>query len=122
MSDPASAIQLSVSHWVNLVASNLLKYCHYHQDISGDDMELCFLRDSHQREIGFVVLLNGKSIFGVECKSGEKAISKYISYFSKRSSIPCFYQVHLGNQAYEVPDLRAKVMPFTRFAIEVLNV
>jgi predicted AAA+ superfamily ATPase len=110
------------SRFENLVASNLLKYCHYHQDHSGDDMELCFLRDNHQREIDFVVLRNGKPIFSVECKSNQKAISKHIAYFSKRSSIPCFYQVHLGDHAYEVPDLRAKVMPFTRFAAEILKI
>ena len=106
----------------NLVASNLLKYCHYHEDTSGDEMELCFLRDNNQREVDFVVLRDGKPVFAVECKSGEKGISKHLVYFSKRTNIPIFYQVHMGREDYEIRDIRARVMPFIRFASEVLRV
>jgi len=109
------------SRFENLVASNLLKYCHYHEDTLGDDMELCFLRDSCKREVDFVVLRDGKPLFAVECKTGAKAISKHLAYFSKRTEIPCFYQVHLGSDDYEVTELRLRVMPFTRFATEVLS-
>jgi hypothetical protein len=58
----------------------------------------------------------------VECKVGEKAISKHVSCFSKRTEIPIFYQVHMGNEEYEVTDLRTRVIPFTKFASEVLKV
>lgn len=110
------------SRFENLVASNLLKYCHFHEDTQGDDMELCFLRDSHKREIDFVVLREGRPIFAVECKTGARGVSKYIAYYSRRTEIPCFYQVHLDHDDYELADLRARVMPFTRFAAEVLQV
>ena len=103
------------------MASNLLKYCHYHEDTLGDDMELCFLRDNYKHEVDFVVLRDGKPLFAVECKTGAKSVSKHLAYFSKRTEIPCFYQVHLGNDDYEVAELRARVMPFTRFAAEVLS-
>lgn len=109
------------SRFENLVASNLLKYCHFHEDTLGDDMELCFLRDNQKREVDFVVLRDGKPAFAVECKTGAKAISKHLAYFSKRTEIPRFYQVHLGSDDYEVADLRVRVMPFTRFATEVLK-
>ncbi len=112
----------SGSRFENLVASNLLKYCHVLEDTMGDDMELCFLRDNLKREIDFVVLRKGKPIFAVECKEGGKTLSKHISYFSKRTEIPRFFQVHMGEDDYEVADLRVRVMPFTRFAAEVLKV
>ena len=110
------------SRFENLVASNLLKYCHYHEDTLGDDMELCFLRDNCKREVDFVVLRDGKPLFAVECKTGAKAISKHLAYFSKRTEIPCFYQVHSGSEDYEVNELRTRVMPFTLFAAEVLKI
>ncbi|WP_456387719.1 ATP-binding protein [Desulfolithobacter sp.] len=106
----------------NLVASNLLKYCHFHEDTQGDAMELCFLRDINKREVDFVVLRDGAPVFAVECKSGAKSVSKHLVYFSKRTDIPCFYQVHAGSDDYEVGDLRTRVLPFTRFAEEILQV
>jgi predicted AAA+ superfamily ATPase len=49
--DPGSRLE-------NLVASHLLKYCHYIQDSEGHTMELRYLRDTDGREIDFVVLKN----------------------------------------------------------------
>ena len=79
-------------------------------------MELNFIRDSVGREIDFVVVQNGKPLFGVECKSGETRLSKHISYFSERSPVPVFYQVHMGTKDYEVADAKARVLPLTTFA------
>lgn len=106
----------SSARFENLVASNLLKYCHCHEDREGDRMELNFIRDSAGREIDFVVVKNGKPLFGVECKSGETGLSKHISYFAQRTGIPAFYQVHMGGKDYEIADFRARVLPFTTFA------
>ena len=100
----------------NLVASNLLKYCHLQEDQEGETMELKFIRDSVGREIDFVVVRNGKPLFGVECKTGEGGLSKHISYFAQRSPIPSFYQVHMAEKDYEIADARARVLPLTTFA------
>ncbi len=85
-------------------------------------MELCFLRDNHKREVDFVVLRDGSPLFAVECRTGAQGISKHIAYFSKRTEIPHFYQVHMGSDDYEIFDLRTRVLPMTRFAAEVLQV
>ena len=100
----------------NLVASHLLKYCHFQQDTEGDDMSLRFLRDTSGREIDFVVLKNGKPEFAVECKSGERKLSKNIGYFSERTPIPRFYQVHLDTESTDSEwlDGKARIMSFTR--------
>lgn len=105
----------------NLVASNLLKYCHFIEDTQGDDMMLCYLRDKSKREVDFVVLKNGRPVFAVESKTGDKDESKHIAYFAARTPIPVFYQVHLGERDYEVSNTRTRVMPFTTFATEILN-
>jgi len=108
-----SSIEEPGPRFENLVASQLLKYCHWVEDTQGYDMDLRFLRDTDRREVDFVVLRNRKPIFGVECKSGEKAISGAIRYFAERTSIPRFYQVHLGEREYAAG--KVTVLPFRRF-------
>lgn len=102
----------------NMVASHLLKFCHYQEDAEGHKMELRFLRDTDKREVDFVVLKNKKPLFGVECKSGEKSASPHLFYFRDRTSIPHFYQVHLGSAHRQVDD-RISIMPFSDFCREV---
>jgi predicted AAA+ superfamily ATPase len=102
----------------NLVASHLLKYCHFMEDSQGHRMELRFIRDHDRREVDFVVLKDRKPLFAVECKTGEKAISPHIRYMKQRTSIPVFYQVHLGKSDY-APEKGIRVLPFLRFCSEV---
>lgn len=101
--------------WENFVGSQLLKFCHFQQDTEGDRMELRFVRDIDKREIDFVVLKDKQPIFAVECKSGEKAASPHLKYFSDRTDIPQFYQVHSGKKSFSVSDA-IHVLPFTEFA------
>lgn len=102
----------------NLVASHLLKYCHFIEDTEGYKMELRFIRDTDGREIDFVVLQDKKPLFAVECKTGEKQLSKAISYFAARTKIPEFYQVHLGNKDYGSATKGGRVLPFEKFVSE----
>ena len=96
------------------MASHLLKYCHFHEDSAGEKMELRFLRDTTGREIDFVVLKNNKPIFAVECKTGENKISPHLKYFSERTDIPKFYQVHLGQKSYALNN-KILMLPFSDF-------
>ena len=96
----------------NMVASQLLKYCHYIEDAQGHAMELRYLRDTDKREIDFVVLKDRKPIFAVECKSGEKAIGAALHYFAERTPIPRFYQTHLGEKQFETGKIT--VLPFIK--------
>jgi uncharacterized protein len=100
--------------WENLVASHLLKFCHFEQDVKGHRMELRFLRDTTGREVDFVVVKDKQPLFALECKSGEKAAATSLSYFAARTSIPVFYQVHPGTREYSVSD-RIHVLPFAKF-------
>lgn len=101
----------------NLVASHLLKYCHFLEDTEGFRMELRFIRDTDRREVDFVVLRDRKPLFAVECKSGEKSPSRTIGYFRERTDIPKFYQVHPGNRDYVSNGTR--VLPFATFCREL---
>ena len=108
------------SRFENFIGSQLLKYCHFREDVFGFKMELQYLRDTDKREIDFVVTEDDKIKFAVECKLGEKQISKHLSYFSERVGIPKFYQTHLGNEDFEKVEIRTRVMPALRF-LEMLE-
>ena len=107
----------------NMVASNLLKYCHYHEDISGDIMELRFIRDKDKREIDFVVLKNNRPLFAVECKKHHRNLSGNIAYYAQRTDIPCFYQVHIDKTEWKQhAKIRCEIMPYYLFCSKVLKI
>lgn len=101
----------------NLVAAQLLKYCHRLEDVEGHRMELRYLRDTTGREVDFVVIQDGKPQFAVECKTGEKEVAPALRYFAERTPIPAWYQVHLGERHYQTGAIT--VLPFARFCREL---
>jgi len=103
----------------NLVASHLLKFCHFKEDTEGFKMELRYIRDTDKREIDFVILKNKKPLFAVECKSGEKTPNPAHYYFRERTAIPKFYQVHLGQKDYGSENSGVRVLPFETFCKEL---
>lgn len=68
----------------NLIASHLLKWVHYQQDTQGRDVELQYFRDPQDREVDFVVVEHGKPLQAIECKWGDDAIGKGLSYFKAK--------------------------------------
>ncbi len=98
----------------NMVACQLLKYCHYQEDVEGRKMELRYVRDTDRREIDFVVIRDKKPIFAVECKLSNTNLSPAITYFSKRTPIPKYYQVHLASTQKQISD-QITILPFDEF-------
>lgn len=111
-----SLIEDASARFENLVASHLLKYCHFHQDYNGEKMNLCFYRDASKRELDFVVMKDRRPLFAVECKTGEKNLAENIKYFSKRLPVPRYYQVHLGTKHIELNEFKAEILPFGELA------
>lgn len=86
----------------NMVACQLLKFCHYQEDANGEKMELRYIRDTDKREVDFVIIKNKKPLFAVECKLKFRSVSSHIFYFSERTSIPQFYQISLDGEERQV--------------------
>jgi hypothetical protein len=101
------------------VASQLLKYCHFLEDVEGHRMELRFFRDVDKREVDFLVLRGGKALFAVECKTGERAPSPHAAYLAERVRMGDVYQVHQGKRDYLDRSGRLRVLPFDRFCKEL---
>lgn len=112
-----SIVPESGPRFENFIASQLLKYCHLLEDTEGFRMDLRFLRDTDKREIDFVVLKEGRPVFAVECKSGEKNVNPSLFYFMERTSIPKYYQVHEGRKDYQRKGVR--VVPVQTFLKEL---
>ena len=65
-----------------------------------------------------MVLRDGVPEFAVECKTGERQASPACRYFRERTSIPLFYQVHLGTKHFGNAESDTRVMPFAAFCAE----
>ncbi len=68
----------------NLVASHLLKWCHYQRDTRGRDLELRYFRDIDGREVDFVVVEDRKPLQFLECKSAGKGVPRGLRYLKER--------------------------------------
>jgi len=77
----------------NLMASHLLKWCHFTQDWGLPHLELHYLRDREKREVDFLLTLNRKPWVLLETKLTDKAPSPALSYFAKRLKAPHKIQV-----------------------------
>ena len=77
----------------NLIASHLLKFCHYLHDAEGIRTELRFLRDVEGREVDFLLTVDGKPWFCVEAKTSDKTASRALLQFKEKLNLPLTYQV-----------------------------
>lgn len=103
----------------NMVACQLLKYCHFLEDTEGFPMELRYLRDTDKREVDFVVLKGGVPQFAVECKLTDTHGNPALAYFAERLKIPRYYLVHTGTKDYEHGTLPLRVLPFQTLVSEL---
>lgn len=107
------------SRFENLVAGQLLKYCHLQEDTLGIKTELRYFKDVvTEREIDFVVLQKGKPLFAVECKTGQENLSKALVTFGGKLKIPKLYQIHLRTKDYG-DEKHGRVLPFEKFCSEM---
>jgi predicted AAA+ superfamily ATPase len=92
----------------NLVASHLLKLCHWLSDVEGWRTELRYVRDREGREVDFVILRDRRPWVLVEAKEGDRDVSPSLRYFQARLKVPHAMQVVAGREA------RRDVVPAAR--------
>jgi len=63
-----AAVPTEAARFENLVASHLLKACHYWTDTGEGEFDLFYLRDKERREIDFLIVRDGKPWLPVEAK------------------------------------------------------
>jgi len=88
-----SELTVEAKKFENIIASQLLKFCHYLIDSQGIKAELYYLRDIEKREVDFVIIVDKKPWFCVEAKVSSREIPSALRYFKERLKIPFSYQV-----------------------------
>lgn len=82
----------------NLVASHLLKFCHFLEDSEGYRANLHYLRNKAGREVDFLVTVAGKPWFAVEAKLTGHGVDPSLKYYREKLRIPWVYQVVLEGE------------------------
>jgi hypothetical protein len=77
----------------NLVASHLLKLCHFLEDVEGRRIDLRYVRDREKREVDFLLLRERKPWVLVEAKAGAAPRDRSLGYFQARLKVPHAFQV-----------------------------
>jgi predicted AAA+ superfamily ATPase len=89
----------------NLIASHLLKWVHFQQDVEGRDLDLRYFRDTDGREVDFVVVERRQPILIVEAKWGDQEVDRGLRYFkAKFPSAPAWQVSATGRKDYVTPD------------------
>lgn len=98
----------------NIVASHLLKLCHFLYDAKGHKAELHYLRDRDGHEVDFLVVVDKKPWLAVEVKSSDQTISKNLLYFDQKLVIPFKYQL-VQTKAIDFIQKDVRVMSVDKF-------
>ncbi|MCA8977437.1 MAG: ATP-binding protein [Planctomycetes bacterium] len=89
----------------NVIASHLLRWVHWQQDVEGRDYELRYFRDTDGREVDFVVVDRRQPVLLVECKVGDDQVDKNLRYLHAKFPKAPAWQVSLhGSKDYVTPE------------------
>jgi len=113
-------VQSEALRFENLIASHLLKYAHFKEDIEGDKYELRYLRDKEKREVDFCLVKNNVPELLLEVKLNNAVISPHLIYFKNH-----FFPEKKAIQVTQKVE-RAKssagcsVIPATQFLLDLI--
>lgn len=82
--DNADVIGDEGARFENLVATTLLKSCHFIEDAQGYTCELRYIRDKEKREVDFAIVKEGKVEELIEAKYAEESFSNGLAYYAER--------------------------------------
>jgi predicted AAA+ superfamily ATPase len=100
----------------NMVASHLLKWCHYYNDQHGIDAQLYYVRDVEKREVDFLIVWEKQPCLLVECKISPGRDFTHLKYFANKIGIKRAYLVVMqGGVDYEDKRTGIRVIPAVKF-------
>jgi hypothetical protein len=77
----------------NMMASHLLKWCHFCQDWGYQPLALHFVRDKEKREVDFLITKEKKPWLLIEAKLGDATPNPAVHYFANKLSVQHKFQV-----------------------------
>ncbi|NQU63256.1 MAG: ATP-binding protein [SAR324 cluster bacterium] len=109
-----SGIRNQGARFENLTACHLLKMKHYLEDREGYRIGLYYLRDADKREVDFLVTVEDRPWFAVECKLSKRSVNPALTYFGDRLEIPWLFQICL-EEGVDVLDGKTRIMSAGKF-------
>ena len=109
-----SVVEDEGARFENLVASHLLKWVHYQNDVEGRDAELRYFRDIDGREVDFVVLEQRRPVSFIECKLADGPVGKGLRYLKQRFPNVDAWQVAARTERDYVTREGVRVAPVLR--------
>ncbi len=82
----------------NLVASHLLRFSHWCEDLLGERVELRYFRDVDGHEVDFILLRKRAPWIAIEVKSSEQKLDSNLKYFLERVKCPFAFQLQLKSR------------------------
>jgi predicted AAA+ superfamily ATPase len=113
-----SEVENKGARFENLIASHLLKYCHYLTDTGFGDFELRYLRDKEKNEIDFLILKNKKPFLPIEVKLTDSVPSSSWKKFMRELNCNDAVQIIMKpniHQIYEFSDYRLLTISAANF-------
>jgi hypothetical protein len=103
----------------NLVASHLLKYCHFLHDSAGVKADLFNIRDREKREADFLITWEAWLI--VECKLTKPKNFTHLHYFAERLKIKNRYLV-INSKDFDYLDKKTgiRIIPAEKFLMALV--
>ncbi len=86
-----SEIKDKGARFENMVASHLLKACHYWTDTGEGKFELYYFKTKDKKEVDFLITKNNTPWLPIECKLKKESISSYV--FKVFPELKIFYQL-----------------------------
>ncbi len=99
----------------NMVASHLLKFCHFWHDAHGVKAELYYVRDTEKREVDFLVAWNRNPWMLVECKLSGEGDTRALERFGEKLGVKERYLVGDGKTDYFDKSTGVRHIPAARF-------
>ncbi|MHB1645397.1 MAG: ATP-binding protein [bacterium] len=109
-----SEIEEDGAKYENIIASHLIKFCHYLYDAEGYKAELHYIRDREKREVDFLISVNKKPWFCVEAKKSLGNVPASLLYFKEKLSIPYNYIV-VQEKGIDKMQKEVRIISFDKF-------
>ena len=109
-----SEIEDDGAKYENMIASHLLKFCHYLYDKEGFKADLHYIRDKEKREVDFLISIDKKPWFCVETKKSYGDVPGSLLYFKDRLSIPHAYLV-VQEKSIDKIQKDVRIMSYDKF-------
>jgi len=108
-------VENEAARFENFIASHLLRWTHWLQDMEGEKVELRYFRNTLGQEVDFVIVKKEKPWLAIEVKLDDRPLDSNLKYFLERVFVPYAFQISLkGTKDYRVPDIngcKVRIMP-----------